>query len=205
MLGALELHVSREKAAGRLVKPALGLWFAASLAVMGAVAATRSRTDGTRTSAGAGYSGTSWGIGVVVPDGAGLTGGGALSWSSVTNVTALVRIPDLVNATGTTYAILSLMTHDDSVLQVAVGIYPGNTSWLVYSMFIADIGVYPQSYQWVLNSSEPRMSPGDSVALSIFLSQTDGWMFAVRDLSTGASVGRNFGAKAAHSVDHRRN
>ncbi|MDV3277065.1 MAG: hypothetical protein LYZ69_01190 [Nitrososphaerales archaeon] len=194
------MHASRGKVADRLLKPALALWLVASLAVPGAIAAARPSANGAGTSGEAGYSGTPWGLGVVVPDGAGLSGGDALSWSAATNVTVVVRIPDIVNATQIMYAILSLMTRDGSVLQVAAGIYPGNRSWLVYSMFIADVGTYPQRYQWVLNSSEPRMSPGDSVAIAIILTQTDGWMFIVRDLSTGSSVERSFGANAAHSL-----
>ncbi|MDA4124534.1 MAG: hypothetical protein OK438_03680 [Thaumarchaeota archaeon] len=146
------------------------------------------------------YSGASWGVGVVVPDGAGLSGGAAVSWASTRNLTAVVQIPSLVNVTAVTYAIVSLMTQDGFVLQAAVGVYPGNSTWLAYSMFIAEVKANPQTYHWVLNSSLPRMYPGDKVAISIFLSQTEGWSFMVRNLDRGSMVQQDFGAGAVQAV-----
>ncbi len=193
------MHVGRGNLTGKLFRSAIAVWCAASLVMLADVRAAQPGQNG-----GGDYSGTSWGLGVVVPDGAGLSGGGALSWGSTRNVTALVQIPSLDNVTRTTYAIVSLMTQDGFVLQAAAGVYPGNATWLAYSMFIADVGAYPQTYHWVLNSSTPRMFPGDRVVISIFLSQTEGWSFMVRDLASGSLVERSFDAgadQAARSGD----
>jgi hypothetical protein len=184
------LHAGHRSLTARLFRSAIALWCATALFILAdAKAAQPGQTGGQ-------YSGTSWGLGVVVPDGAGLSGGEVLSWGSVKNLTALIQIPSLVNVTGTTYAIVSLMTQDGFVLQAAAGVYLGNATWLAYSMFINDIGANPQTYHWVLNSSAPRMHPADRVAISIFLSQGAGWSCSVRDLDGSSFVERSFGATA---------
>ena len=134
----------------------------------------------------------SWGLGVVVPQGSKLSSGGSLSWAQVRNVTVLVEVPAIVSPTETVYATMSVMTNGGVVLQTALGIYPGNTSWLVYSMFIADVGAYPQNYQWVVNSSGPPSLPHDWVALSIFESASSDWGFSVTNLRTGSFVNMSF-------------
>jgi len=79
------------------------------------------------------------------------------------------------------------MAADGSVMQIAAGIYPGNSKWLAYGWFIADVEAYPQSYSWVLNSSKPVMTAGDRVALSISLSG-DRWGYRIEDLTTHDAV-----------------
>ena len=150
----------------------------------------------TRTSTQQGYTRTSWGLGVVVPDGCGESGGGALNWADVTNTTAVVHIPEITNASAPVYAVLSVMTEDGVVLQAAFGVYPGNESWLVYAMYIENINQVPQHYTWVVNSSEPTAEPGDVVTISIYQSAEHLWGFRASNANTSDSVQRAFGTNS---------
>jgi len=76
-----------------------------------------------------------------------------------------------------------LMAADGSVMQIAAGIYPGNSRWLGYGWFIRDVQANPQSYDWVLNSSGPEMATGEAISLSISLFQGR-WEYRIEDLST---------------------
>jgi len=116
-----------------------------------------------------------------------------LSWENVRNVTVLVTLPTIDLPSDAVYAVLSLMISDGVVLQVASGIYPSNSTWLVYSMYIADVLQVPQHYTWVLNSSAPQAQPGDSEVISIFLSQVGGWSFRVADPERDSSIQLPFG------------
>jgi len=149
--------------------------------------------QGSTASSGQAYSRPSWALGVVLPEGAKLEGGGDLSWEGVRNITALVALPFVENPSDAVYATLNLMTADGVVLQVASGIYPGNSTWLVYATYIADVTQVPQQYTWVLNSSAPRAVPGDSEVISIFLSQDGGWAFRVADGRENSSVQSSYG------------
>lgn len=142
----------------------------------------------------------SWGLGVVLTDGANLQGGGRVEWRQVQNVSVIVKVPNITLADGTTYAILSLMTADGVVLQTALGIYPGGSQWLVYSMFLGDITQNPQVYHWAINSSTPASSPGQDVSLSIYHSRGGGWAFQVKNLQTNASSGGPFDAGAGPTL-----
>jgi hypothetical protein len=135
---------------------------------------------------------------MVLPEGAKLEGGADLSWENVRNITVLVTLPIIDHPSDTVYAIMSVMTEDGVVLQVAAGIYPGNSTWLVYSMYIADVLQVPQHYTWVVNSSTPRAEPGDSEAISIFLSQDEGWSFRVADQERQSSLQLPFGVSSNH-------
>jgi hypothetical protein len=139
------------------------------------------------------YSQPSWGLGVVLPQGAKLAGGGDLSWEAVRNLTVSVTLPMIEDPSQSVFAVMSIMTVDGTVLQVASGIYPGNSTWLVYSMYIADVTRVPQHYTWVVNSSAPRAAPGDSEVISIYLSQSEGWAFRVADPRENSSVQLSFG------------
>jgi hypothetical protein len=94
-----------------------------------------------------------------------------------------VTLPNITFSDYPTYAVESLMAADGSIMQIAAGIYPGNSKWFAYGWFIANVGVYPQSYDWVLNSSKPEMAPGVPITLSIFLSQGR-WGYRIENLST---------------------
>ena len=175
--------------AGRATSATLILLLVLWLAIAGLPVG---RVYGLTTSLGA-YSRPSWALGVVLPEGAKLEGGGDLSWGSVRNITVLVALPLIENPSDSVYATLNVMTANGVVLQVASGIYPGNSTWLVYSMYIADVTQVPQQYTWVLNSSAPRAVPGDSEVISIFLSQLGVWTFRVADARENASVQSSFG------------
>jgi hypothetical protein len=94
-----------------------------------------------------------------------------------------LTLPNITFSDYPTLAVESLMATNESVMQIAAGIYPGNSKWLAYGWYIGDIETYPQSYEWVLNSSKPEMAAGASVSLSIFLSRGR-WQYRIEDLST---------------------
>jgi len=125
----------------------------------------------------------SWGLGVVVPDGSGLVGGGRLSWANATIVSLTMTLP---NVSFTDYPILaveSVMAADGSVMQIAAGLYPTYTKWLAYGWYIGNVQATPQSYDWVLNGSRPIMAAGGRIFLSIYLSQGM-WHYRIQDLTT---------------------
>jgi len=132
--------------------------------------------------------GASWALGVTVPNGAALCDGGSLSWSEVRNLTVVVKLPSISWTDDTIYAILSAMTSDGAVLQVAAGIYPNQANWSVYALYIINLEEYPQTYFWVANNSVPYMQPGDRVSLSLFFLGNQG-RYAVTDLNTGEASG----------------
>ena len=125
----------------------------------------------------------SWALGVVVPDGAELSGGAALSWADVSNITAVVRLPNITEPAGVTYLVLSAEGDDDAVLQVAVGVWPGGSSWSAYSWYITGLGTSSPAYRWLMNSSTPSMAPGDVVSISTSVRE-GAWGTGVRDLNT---------------------
>ncbi|HYC11742.1 MAG TPA: hypothetical protein VEC02_03675 [Nitrososphaerales archaeon] len=139
------------------------------------------------------YAPNSWALGVVVPDGAQFTDGGRASWPDVNNVTARVRLPSINGTDGAVYAVLSVMTNDDSVLQVAAGIYPDSGRWLVYSDLVTSVLSIPPAYSFVLNASGPSMLPGANVSLAVFRSEAT-WNLKVTDMDTGSSVEQAFPA-----------
>lgn len=140
---------------------------------------------------GAVYPNVSWALGVVVPQGAGIQGGGRVQWGSVRNVTAQVTLPNITRPDGIIYAVLSVMTSDRVVLQVAAGASADKDGWLAYSWCIRGLGSGPLSYQWMLNASAPRMDPNGNVSLSIFES-SGVWNLRVSDADSGLSVEKAF-------------
>jgi len=124
-----------------------------------------------------------WGLGVVVPETSRFTDGSQLSWASVTNVSIDVTLPNITFSDYPTLVVESLMASDRSVMQIAAGIYPGHAKWLAYGWYITNVEAYPQSYDWILNSSKPEMAAGTSVSLSISLSRGR-WSYRIEDVST---------------------
>ncbi len=190
------MHAEEILRDGRLTKHLLIALCIALILPLGSATALQTLSPGAQAALQQGYAQNSWGLGVVVPDGSSLSGGETLNWAAVTNVTAVVQIPDITNASGTVYAAVSLMTQDGVVLQTAFGIYPGSSSWLVYSMFISSITQIPQHYTWVLNSSGPAAEPGDVVMISIFQSPEMAWSFRASNLNTSLSIQRPFGTNS---------
>jgi hypothetical protein len=105
---------------------------------------------------------------VVVPEGAGLLEGGGVRWELVSNVTVEISLPNITLPDRNVYAILSVMTNDGNVLQVAAGDSPGQSDWLAYAWSVSNVNSAEPTYQWLLNASEPRMPPGGNVSMSIF-------------------------------------
>lgn len=147
----------------------------------------------------AGYENASWAIGIVVPEDAGLLGGGGVHWEGVTNVTASLVLPDMESPDRTVYAILSVMTSDGSVLQAAAGALPNRTGWLGFAWFVRGADSAAPTYTWVLNASEPAMSPSANVSISIFRA-SGAWSLSVTDLDTASRVARSFPAGAASTL-----
>lgn len=146
------------------------------------------------------YPVASWALGIVVPEGAEMAGGGALHWENVRNVTALVTLPSIGEPDLPVYAVLSLMTQDGSVLQVAAGIEANGTSWSTYADFDTNVDSIPPNYQQILNASQPQMSQDASISLSIFRSASGTWSLKVEDSQTGSSVIQAFPAGAAKGL-----
>jgi hypothetical protein len=169
------------------------LFFASLIVPFNAVLMTVS-AEGDQNS----YSRGSWALGVVVPDGSQFKGGGELSWKTANSVTAVIQLPNISYTDNTILAVMSVMAEDKSVFQVAAGIYPNMTTWLAYAWFIQNLLAYPQNYSWALNASKPIMTAGDSVSLSIKLSQKH-WEYQVQDLSTSEVAMGQFNSNATPS------
>ena len=137
------------------------------------------------------YPNTSWAVGVVVPQGAHLIGGGSVEWQSVTNVTAEVTLPNITLPDRNIYAVLSVMTGDGSVLQAAAGALPDRSVWLTFGWLVPTVNTAQLTYNWILNASEPEMAPGANVSISIFLA-SGSWNLEVSDSLSGASVVKAF-------------
>jgi len=188
------MHADEVSPGGGLVKLLLIALGVALILPSGGAAASQVISSSTRVTSQQAYPEESWGLGVVVPDGSRLSGGSTVDWSMVTNVTTVIQIPDITNASAPVYAVMSLMTQNGAVLQTAFGVYPGQSSWLVYSMFIGNINEIPQHYTWVINSSEPEAEPGDLVTLSIYQSPMHVWSFTASNANSSRSVRDAFAA-----------
>ena len=125
----------------------------------------------------------SWGLGVVVPEASGFVGGGRLSWVNATIVSLTITLPNMSFTDYPILAVESVMAADGSVMQIAAGLYPTHTDWLAYAWYIGNVQASPQSYDWVLNGSQPMMAAGSRVSLSIYLSQGM-WHYRIQDLAT---------------------
>lgn len=151
------------------------------------------------TSTRGNYPPTSWALGIVVPEGSALEGGGSLRWEDVTNVTGLLTLPSISNPDSVVYGVMSLMAQDGSVMQAAVGVYPNSTEWLAFSWFISDIHEIPPTYVWILNLSDPGMSPGALVSISMFRS-SGMWNLRLSDLGAGSAIERTLPPGIAPSL-----
>lgn len=135
-----------------------------------------------------------WALGVVFPEGTLLEGGSGLNWSAATNVTAVVELPNITWTDNTIYLILSAMNEYGEVIQLAAGLNSDERCWLVYAFYIGDITQYPQNYIWVANRSQPRMLPGEKVALTLHLDEKDGWIYVAHNLDTDVKTQGQFPA-----------
>ena len=138
---------------------------------------------------------SSWAIGVVVPNGAGLEQGGPVTWGTVSNLTAALVLPNITRPDAITYVVLSAMSSDRTIFQVAAGAWPGSAYWSVYSWYVTDVGSQAPHYQWTANSTGAEFNPGDQLSVSITRSSS-GWSFNVLDRSRGTSQHGSFPAPA---------
>ena len=145
------------------------------------------------------YPNTSWGFGVVVPEGAQTSGGGTVHWQSVNNVTARVTLPNITLPDRNVYGVLSVMTVDGSVLQAAAGVLPNRSVWLTFGWLVPNANTAQLVYDWILNASEPQMVPGSNISISIFLA-SGVWDLRVVDDPSGASVESAFPSGVATSL-----
>ena len=129
------------------------------------------------------YPSGSWALGIVVPENSQFADGGRLSWENATAVNVVIRLPNMSFTDSPTLAVESVMVTDGAILQVAAGLYPNSTIWLAYGWYIRNLQAYPQTYDWVLNSSKPEMAAASWVSLSIYLSSGH-WRYRIEDLST---------------------
>ena len=149
------------------------------------------KAPGQGGSSGSAYPTTSWAVGLVVPEGASLQGGGKVRWGGVDNLTAAVTLPNISLPDEIVYAVLSVMTSDGCVLQAAAGIRPNESSWFAYAWLIPSTASNPLVYQWVLNESGPPMAPGANVSISVY-EVSGSWNLRITDEETGAGVARPF-------------
>lgn len=175
-------------------RPSRG-WPLIALLVLLALAAApssgaASTQSGSSTSQKA-YPTSSWALGVVAPQGARLADGASLRWEAVSNVTALLTLPNISRPDAIVYAVVSVMASGGTVLQAAAGVYPGSSLWLAYSQWISGVGSGLATYNWLVNGTGPPMTPGSSVSISIFLSAS-GWHMRVEDEGTGTQVSGAF-------------
>ena len=134
-----------------------------------------------------GSSGSSWAIGVVVPEGSTLSNETKVNWNEIRNVTAIFNIPDISSTDGTIYAIMSLMTENGSIIQVAAGLYPNSSCWLPYATYISNPNSYPQSYCQIQIPNQRKMFPGDLISISIYLLNAQ-WWFRINDITRNYSM-----------------
>jgi len=137
------------------------------------------------------YPNVSWALGVVVPEGSELQGGGSVKWETVTNVTAEVTLPNITNPDRNVYAIMSVMTEKGAVLQAAAGALPNRSVWLTFAWFVPDASSAQLEYDWILNASEPSMEPDSRIMLSFFEGPA-GWTVKVAAEGSGSSVQKAF-------------
>ncbi|MDG6927665.1 MAG: hypothetical protein JRN26_01635 [Nitrososphaerota archaeon] len=144
------------------------------------------------------YSDGSWATGIIVPQGAGLRGGN-VNWSMVNNITSLFRVPNISVTDRPIYIIMSAMTSNGSVIQVAVGLYNNSNYWKGYAMYILNPGEVPQNYVQVSLEKNLRILAGNMVSMALY-SKNGSWCFSIRDLSTDGSVEGRFNASLSSGL-----
>ena len=118
---------------------------------------------------------------------------GRVEWQDVKNVTTIFRMPNITRTDNTIYIIMSLMTSSGSIIQAAAGLYQNMSTWGSYGMDIVNPTSYPQKYNFVLGSSEPEITPGHFVSLSLYVSG-NAWNQKLTDLNSSRSINATFGA-----------
>ncbi|MGC8558536.1 MAG: hypothetical protein ACP5NC_06050 [Nitrososphaeria archaeon] len=134
-----------------------------------------------------GYSSGSWAIGVVIPENSELSNGEMVNWNDVSNVSAVFNLPNISSTDSTIYVIMSLMTENGSIIQLAAGLYSNASYWLTYAMYVLNPNSYPQVYKRVSISDDNFMLANDLISMSMYFSNGR-WQFKVNDLTRGTST-----------------
>ena len=137
-----------------------------------------------------------WALGIAFSDGTPLEGGHKLDWSKVSNITAVIKLPNITWVDNTIYLILTVMNSNEEVFQVAAGLNPGQQMWLVYAFYIRNIAEYPQTYVWVANRTQPNMFPNDRISLALYVVGDKGWGYSVSNIRTGEKTNGSFPASS---------
>lgn len=133
----------------------------------------------------------SWATGIVVSKNASLENG-SVNWKTVTNITSVFRVPNITSTDGTVYVIMSAMTSNGAIMQVAVGLYNGSSLWNDYAMYIMNPAAVPQNYDQATVGKNMSIAAGDIVSMELY--KSNGWRFSVKDISTGVSSEGMFNA-----------
>lgn len=140
-----------------------------------------------------GYSSGSWAIGVVIPENSELSNGELVNWNDVSNVSAVFNLPNISSTDSTIYVIMSLMTENGSIIQLAAGLYPNMSYWHTYAMYVLNPNSYPQIYKHVSISDDNFMLANDLISMSMYFSNGR-WQFRVNDLTRETSTVSCFNA-----------
>ena len=112
----------------------------------------------------------SWAVGVVVPQNS-LTDNGKVEWQNVGNVTAVFRVPIVSSTDYPIYIVMSLMTSNGAIIQVAAGLYQNMSTWGTDGMEIIHPSSYPLEYNSVVDSADPQISAGQLASMSLYVSE----------------------------------
>lgn len=135
--------------------------------------------------------GRPWALGIVVPDGAPLSDGGAVKWDSSSNLTVVLTIPRINKTDATIYAIVSVMTESGVVLQAAVGIEKNDYCWRSYSMYVRGVYGGNKEYVPILLGTSPSFLPGDTAIISIYSDLSDkspSWFVRIINVSSRKEI-----------------
>ncbi|MEN2974378.1 MAG: hypothetical protein ABDH32_02225 [Candidatus Caldarchaeales archaeon] len=135
----------------------------------------------------------SWGLGLTIPNGSPLEGGGTVEWGKHSNITAVFSLPNINYTDNTIYLIVSIMTKGGTIIQTATGIYRNSSYWSSYFMYVTEISYKGKNYVPVRLNSTPYFSPKDKVAISIYYEDGEDcpagcWASSILNLSTGEKI-----------------
>lgn len=141
----------------------------------------------------------SWGLGVVIPQGAEMAGDSTVRWQNANNITALVHLPEINMTDAPIFVVVSLMTSTGSVIQAAAGLYQNASTWESYSMYIQNPLAYPQTYKPIPAVNQSPIAAGGNISISIFLS-SGVWNMKLSDLDTDKSTNAIFNSSLSQTL-----
>jgi hypothetical protein len=129
----------------------------------------------------------SWALGISIGGESILENGLRLSMGSSSNITVIFTLPGILKTDNTLYCILSVMTGDGVVLQVAMGLDASRNNWVVYAMIVEGI---EEKTNYILLDKEDEVyaEPYDRILLSIYSIKMEGyfiWMYKAINFDKG--------------------